>query len=215
MVPILATLTVLLVLGGWQVYQVATEETPVSASDPGTDVNAVGTEMEVSIGDAGRMHFVETITFPTARSQLDLSVPRRMGAGADFRPVVSSLVVREPGSAEVKPLGLGDRTTVHLTRSAVTVVLEYDASGVVNRSGDVSTPDRALALVTPLVVEQARRLPAVVRVSSVKVLNVGCLRGTTLVGCGTETADGWAVESSGSEGDVLSDVLAQLNLAVP
>jgi len=58
-------------------------------------------------------------------------------------------------------------------------------------------------------------LPATVDVQSVKVLNVGCLRGRLLTGCGTQTADGWTVETAGGANRPTADVLAQLNLAVP
>jgi hypothetical protein len=57
----------------------------------------------------------------------------------------------------------------------------------------------------------------------VKVLNVGCVRGSGgLVGCGTHTSTGWVVESAGggAAGDGPAapggvDVLAQVNLATP
>ena len=48
-----------------------------------------------------------------------------------------------------------------------------------------------------------------------KVLNVGCLRGRVLTGCGTQTPDGWTVETAGVSDRSPTDVLAQLNLAVP
>jgi len=54
-----------------------------------------------------------------------------------------------------------------------------------------------------------------VEVQSVKVLNVGCLRGRALTGCGTQTPDGWTVETAGGQFRSPTDVLAQLNLAVP
>lgn len=176
----------------------------------------VGTRTRVGIGDAGTLHVIETITFDGPQSRLRLSVPIRQGAGKEFRPTISSLVVREPGPVtEIDPMAVGDEASVRFSKPAVRVVLEYDASGVVIRSGDTSNPDRALALVTPLVVAEAGGLPATVDVQSVKVLNVGCLRGRVLAGCGTQTPDGWTVETTGRADRSPADVLAQLNLAVP
>jgi hypothetical protein len=176
----------------------------------------VGVRIRVAIGDAGTMHVIETITFDAAVSRLRLSVPLRRGVGKQFRPTLSGLVVREPGPVtEIDPMSVGEEASVRFSTPADRVVLEYDASGVAVRSGDTSNPDRALALVTPLVVAGAGGLPATVDVQSVKVLNVGCLRGTVLAGCGTQTPDGWTVETAGGPDRSPTDVLAQLNLAVP
>lgn len=216
----LAFLALVLVLGvswlGLRVFLPDGSPAPAASTTNPSSSADVGVRTRVAIGDAGTMHVIETVTFDEAVSRLRLSVPLRQGVGKQFRPTLSGLVVREPGPVtRVDPMSVGDQASVRFSTRADRVVLEYDASGVAVHSGDTSNPDRALALVTPLVVAEAGALPATVDVQSVKVLNVGCLRGTTLIGCGTETADGWAVESSGSQGDVLSDVLAQLNLAVP
>ena len=175
-----------------------------------------GTRTQVSIGDSGALHVVETLTFLAERKRIDLGVPKRAGVGAGLSPTVSSLVVREPGSDHpVGPIGVGETASVRLDAASPVVVLEYDATGVVVPSGEPARPERALALVTPLVVVQAADLPWAVEVRSVKVLNVGCLLQDALVGCGTRTSEGWTVETSGAEDGPRADVLAQLNLPVP
>ena len=219
-VPLAAVVVVLLVaLAAWPVLELVRpgEEptaTDIQASAEGPD--PAGTRTQVSIGDSGALHVVETLTFVSARKRLDLEVPQRAGVGADLSPTISSLVVREPGSdSPVGPIGVGETASVRLAVRTTVVVLEYDATGVVVPSGEASHPKRALALTTPLVVAQAGDLPWVVEVRSVKVLNVGCLQRDALVGCGTRTPDGWTVETSGAVDGPRPDVLAQLNLAVP
>ncbi|MGZ4536943.1 MAG: hypothetical protein ACXVXE_15475 [Nocardioidaceae bacterium] len=170
---------------------------------------------EVHLGDAGGMHVVSTLTFATPQSRLDLSVPRRSGVGREFVPTLTGLTVGNARDGSTPPtLDARGSATVRLARPSSRVVLEYDVSGAVRRS-DPDTPERALALVTPLVVAQAASLPASVVVPSVKVLNVGCLRGARLTGCGTHTGSGWTVESSGGRDQQRFDVLAQVNLATP
>ena len=217
---LLAVLAVVLAVGlswlGLRVFLPGGNPAPAASTTNPAATADVGFRTTVAIGDAGAMHVIETITFDAPRSRLRLSVPLREGAGKEFRPTVSSLVVREPGPvSEIDPMSVGDETSVRFSAPAGRVVLEYDASGVAVRSGDRSNPDRALALVTPLRVTGAGDLPATVDVQSVKVLNVGCLRGRVLAGCGTQTPDGWTVETAGSEHRSPTDVLAQLNLAVP
>jgi hypothetical protein len=214
-VPLAAALAVLLVLASWQVLQLlfpdGTQSPAASDTNPSASVS-----MRVSIDDAGLLHVVETVTLESARTTIDLSVPPRAGAGKEFDPTISSLVVRGAGPVgHVAEMGVGDEESVDLGDASARVVLEYDAGGVAVRSGDPSNPERALALVTPLVVLQGRSLPWTVEIASVKVLNVGCLRDDALTGCGTRTSDGWTVETSGTEGEHTFDVLAQLNLAVP
>lgn len=216
LVPLAAAVAVLLVLASWQVLQLLFPDGTQSpaASNSGSAQAAV--RVQVSIDDAGLLHVVETVTLESPRTKLDLSVPERAGAGKQFHPVISSLVVREPGPvAEVPEMGMGDERSVELSSTSARIVLEYDASGVAVRSGDPSNPERALALVTPLVVVQGHSLPWTVSIDSVKVLNVGCLRDDLLTGCGTKTSEGWTVETSGVKAGHTFDVLAQLNLAVP
>lgn len=216
LVPLAAAVAVLLVLASWQALQLVFPDGTQSPAASDTSSAPAGVSMQVRIDDAGLLHVVETVTLESPGTQIDLSVPQRAGAGEQFRPVISSLVVREPGPvSEVPEMALGDQESVELASASARVVLEYDASGVAVRSGDTSSPERALALVTPLVVVQGRSLPWTVEVESVKVLNVGCLRDDVLTGCGTRTPDGWTVETSGIEGEHTFDVLAQVNLAVP
>jgi len=217
---LLVAVAVVLAVGlswlGLRVFLPGGNPAPAASTTNPAATADVGFRTTVAIGDAGAMHVIETITFDAPRSRLRLSVPLREGAGKEFRPTVSSLVVREPGPvSEIDPMSVGDETSVRFSAPAGRVVLEYDASGVAVRSGDRSNPDRALALVTPLRVTGAGDLPATVDVQSVKVLNVGCLRGRLLTGCGTQTADGWTVETAGGASRPAADVLAQLNLAVP
>ena len=215
-VPIVAVCGILLAILIWQVVRLVlgdgTTSAPVaSATNP--SAASVGATTEVSIGDSGGLHVVETLAFDTPRKRIDLAVPHRVGAGEAFAPTVSALVVRGAGQVRrASPMEVGDRAAVSLERPTDHVVLEYDAAGAVQRSHDASAPERALALVTPLVVVGAESLPATVEVRSVKVLNVGCLHHGVLAGCGTRTSDGWTVETSGADG--APDVLAQLNLAV-
>lgn len=218
--PVVALVAVLLVVASWQALQTllpAGSPSPASSQAPSPSVGGpVGIRTEVSIGDTGGMHVVETLTFATPQARLDLSVPRRSGVGRDFLPVVEALIVQEPApTTRVGSLGIGEEAAVDLATPSTRIVLEYDAAGVVVRSGDPSAPERALALVTPLVIVQAHSLPSTVEVMSVKVLNVGCLRGDQLTGCGTRTDQGWTVESSGGEEGPRADVFAQLDLAVP
>lgn len=215
----LAFLALVLVLGvswlGLRVFLPDGSPAPAASTTNSSSSADVGVRTRVAIGDAGAMHVVETVGFDEAVSRLRLSVPLR-GAGREFRPTISGLVVREPGPVtRVDPMSVGDQAAVRFSTPADRVVLEYDASGVAVRSGDTSNPDRALALVTPLVVAEAAALPATVDVQSVKVLNVGCLRGRVLSGCGTQTPGGWTVETAGGGDRSPTDVLAQLNLAVP
>lgn len=208
-------LAVVLTWLGLKVFLPDRSPAPAASTTTPSSTTGVGARTLVAIGDAGALHVVETITFDTAESRLGLSVPLRQGAGKPFRPSVRGLVVREPGPAtSVDHMSAGERASVRFSTPADRVVLEYDATGAALRSGDPSNPDRALALVTPLVVAEARGLPATVDVQSVKVLNVGCLRGPALTGCGTQTQDGWTVETAGG-GRSQTDVLAQVNLAVP
>ena len=216
LVPLAAAAAVLLVLASWQVLQFLYPDGTQSPAASNTDSAPAAVSMQVSIDDAGLVHVVETVTLDSARSTIDLSVPERAGAGKQFHPVISSLVVREPGPVgRVAEMGIGDEQSLELPSASARIVLEYDASGVAERSGDSSNPERALALVTPLVVAQGRGLPWTVEIDSVKVLNVGCLRDDLLTGCGTKTSEGWTVESSGVQGEHTFDVLAQVNLAVP
>ncbi|MFC4784376.1 hypothetical protein ACT8ZV_07880 [Nocardioides sp. MAHUQ-72] len=218
--PLAAVVVVVLAVASWQLLRLLPggPSAPSAADTAVADGTAgqVGVTSQVSIDDAGAVHVVETLTFPSARTRLDLAVPRRGGVGEQLRPVLGSVVLRAPGPLrDVGPLDVGDQTTLRLDAPATRVVVEYDASGVVARSGDASNPERALALVTPLVVLEAGGLPSTVHVRSVKVLNVGCLHRGELSGCGTRTRGGWTVETSGGEGGEPSDVFAQVNLAVP
>lgn len=214
--PLAAAVAVLLVLASWQALRLLFPDGTQSPAASDTSSAPAGVSMQVRIDDAGLLHVVETVTFESPRTQIDLSVPERSGAGEQFRPAISSLVLRGPGPvSELAEMGLGDEESVELASASPRVVLEYDASGVAVRSGVTSSPERALALMTPLVVGQGRSLPWTVEVDSVKVLNVGCLRDDVLTGCGTRTSDGWTVETSGAAGEHTFDVLAQVNLAVP
>lgn len=216
--PLVLAVVALLALLGLQALGLLPSGGPEPAASTTTPAPAgpEGTSTQVSIGDTGTMHVVETLTFATAQTRVDLAVPPRAGAAKGFRPTISSLAVRPlPPGADAGPLGPGDEVGYRLASPSTKVVVEYDASGVVVRNHDQANPERALALVTPLVVAQAQHLPGHVDVQSVKVLNVGCLQGSRLTGCGTRTADGWTVETSGGADAPRTDVLAQLNLAVP
>lgn len=218
--PVAAVAAVVLAVTTWQVLSsLLPADGPAAVSTstgPSVPSASVGANARVSIGDTGRLHVVETVVLAEATEWLDLSVPPRAGAGEPFRPTISNLEVSQPGLVtQPAPLEGGDETRIRLTSAATRIVLEYDASGVVVRSGNPNTPERALALVTPLVVAQASGLPSTVAVQSVKVLNVGCLLGAELTGCGTETPDGWTVETSGGPDDPRPDVLAQVDLAIP
>lgn len=216
LVPVAAAVAVLLVLASWQVLQLLFPDGTQSPASSNSGTAPAAVSMQVSIDDAGLLHVVETVTLEAPVTRIDLSVPARAGAGEQFRPVIGSLVVREPGPVgEVAEMTTGDEESVELTSSSARIVLEYDVRGAAVRSGDASNPERALALVTPLVVVQGRSLPSTVEIDSVKVLNVGCLRDDLLTGCGTKTSEGWTVESSGVQGEHTFDVLAQVNLAVP
>jgi len=212
-----AVAAILLAVITWQALQYLFSDrtpAPVSSTTAPSAAAVAGVASQVTIGDAGGLHVVETLTFETAQTRIDLAVPRRGGAGEDFQPSISSLMVRGPEPVrEAGSMGVGDQTSIRFDSPARRVVLEYDAGGVVQHSGDASSPERALALVTPLVVIGTGGLPATVEVQSVKVLNVGCLHRGVLTGCGTHTREGWTVETSGGEGS--PDVFAQLNLAVP
>jgi hypothetical protein len=187
-----------------------------ASSPPHQPTSTIGVSAQVSIGDSGGLFIVETLTFPTPQDHLDLYVPQLAGVGKAFRPVVDRLAVRDPATGTVPgPLTAGDTAGIRLRLAApaTRVVLEYTARGVVQRSDNRSAPERALALVTPLMVRQAQELPATVGVDSVKVLNVGCDRAGELIGCGTRTSDGWTVETNGVGPQPA--VFAQINLATP
>jgi hypothetical protein len=210
----------LLALLGWQVVHFLPDRSPAPETAAGGGAAAAGTprtltETTVLVGDDGSLHTMETLTLRPGTSRLDLSVPDRAGAAAQMSPRVSSLVVRGAHvTGAPTRLAHGARATVELPAGARRVVLEYDVTGVVQRSGPAH-PERALVLVTPLVVAQTRAAPSRVHVPSVKVLNVGCLRASgELVGCGTHTEPGWTVESSGGVEGV-QDVVAQVDLATP
>jgi hypothetical protein len=210
----------LLAVLGWQAVHILPDRSPAPARAAGGGVAAAGTprtltETTILIGDDGSLHAMETLTLPPGTSRLDLSVPDRAGVAAPMTPRVSSLVLRGADvTGAPTRLAHGARTKVGLPAGTRRVVVEYDATGVVVRSGP-SHPERALVLATPLVVAQTRKAPARVHVASVKVLNVGCLRTSgELVGCGTRTAPGWTVESSGGVEGV-QDVVAQVDLATP
>ena len=216
LVPLVAVAGLFVAALVWQTLQhMFAEGTPAPVSSTTSQSGAAGPGVvtKVSIGDTGGLHVVETVTFDSPQARIDLALPRRGGAGAGFEPAVTSLMVRGPGPVrEAGPMQVGDQATVRLSSPSTRVELEYDAGGVVQHSGDTSNPDRALALVTPLVVLGAGSLPSTIDVRSVKVLNVGCLQRGVLEGCGTRTRDGWTVETSG--GDGAPDVFAQVNLAV-
>jgi hypothetical protein len=210
----------LLAVLGWQAVHVLFDRSPGPEGAAGGGVAAAGTprtltETTVLIGDDGSLHTMETLTLPPGTSRLNLSVPDRAGAAAGMVPRVSSLVFRGADvTGAPRRLAHGARATVGLPAGTRRVVLEYDATGAVQRSGPAH-PERALVLVTPLVVDQTREAPSRVHVPSVKVLNVGCLRASgELVGCGTRTEPGWTVESSGGVEGV-QDVVAQVDLATP
>jgi len=210
----------LLAVLGWQAVHVLFDRSPGPEGAAGGGVAAAGTprtltETTVLIGDDGSLHTMETLTLPPGTSRLNLSVPDRAGAAAGMVPRVSSLVFRGADvTGAPRRLAHGARATVGLPAGTRRVVLEYDVTGAVQRSGPAH-PERALVLVTPLVVHQTREAPSRVHVPSVKVLNVGCLRASgELVGCGTRTEPGWTVESSGGVEGV-QDVVAQVDLATP
>lgn len=210
----------LLAVLGWQAVHILPDRSPAPERAAGGGAAAAGTprtltETTVLIGDDGSLHATETLTLPPGTSRLDLSVPDRAGAAAGMAPRVSSLVFRGVGvTGAPTHLAHGTRTTVGLPAGTRRVALEYDVTGAVERSGPAH-PERALVLVTPLVVAQTRKAPSRVHVPSVKVLNVGCLRASgELVGCGTRTEPGWTVESSGGVEGV-QDVVAQVDLATP
>jgi hypothetical protein len=192
------------------------------------DVAAAGTRpgmtlTEVAMNDDGTLHTLQTFAFARPQSHLDLSLPERRGPAADFTPRITSLVTH---GADVRgapgAIATGARAILRFAQPVARVVLDYRVSHAAVRSRP-SAPERALVLVTPLVVRQARAEPSRVEVNSVKVLNVGCVRGSgALVGCGTHTSAGWVVESAGTvasdEGPGAPggvDVVAQVNLATP
>jgi len=217
LMPVVAAGVALLGILVWQALGLLAGGSPSPRPAPAAAdaTGPSGSTTTVAIGDTGSMHVTETLTFATPLSRLDLSLPKRQGVGTEFAPRISALQVRagtapEPGSA-VDRMDSDGAASISFRSPSSRIQLEYDVSGAVVRS-DTSNPERALALVTPLVVEQSRRLPARVDVATVKVLNVGCLHGKDLTGCGTKTSGGWTVETSG---DTLTDVVAQLNLAVP
>ena len=210
----------LLAVLGWQVVHFLPDRSTAPERAAGGGVAAAGTprnlaEATVLIGDDGSLHTMETLTLRPGTSHLDLSVPDRAGAAARMSPRVTSLAVRGANvTGAPRTLTQGARATVDLPAGTRRVVLDYDVTGVVERSGPAH-PERALVLVTPLVVAQTRAAPSRVQVPSVKVLNVGCLRASgELVGCGTHTSPGWTVESSGGVEGV-QDVVAQVDLATP
>lgn len=212
-VAVLALVAVLL----WQVLGLFPSDSPAPAKGGHSAAPAAAAvaKTEVSLGDTGSMHVVETLTFMSAQTRLDLALPQRRGVGRQFTPTVTGLKVSDVAAGdEPGPLRTGDTASARLSGPQTRVVLEYDVTGGVVRSGDANNPERALALVAPLTVKQAESLPSSVSIESVKVLNVGCLRGAELTGCGTQTASGWTVETTGGRGAPV-DVLAQVNLAVP
>ena len=220
----LVTIALLAVLG-WRALGLfprrgdATQEQDAAAA--GT--RRVQTVTEVAISDDGTLHTLQTFTFRRPLSRLDLSLPQRRGPAAKFTPRLTSLVTH---GADVRrgpdSIASGADAILRFAQPVARVVLEYDVSHAVVRSRP-SAPERALILLTPLVVLQALTEPARVEVDSVKVLNVGCVRGSgELAGCGTHTSAGWVVESAGrgaSDGGPAApggvDVLAQANLATP
>lgn len=169
----------------------------------------------VLIGDDGTLRVEQRVALLAPVDRLDLSVPVRRGAAAAISPRVVDVTVRSGGSEwrVATPLRQGAEKQVRLARETTQAVVTYVATHVTLRSHP-SNPERALALATPLVIEQAAGLPSRVDIESVKALNVGCVsRGGEMAGCGTHTSSGWTVEASGSEPYV--DVVVQLNLAVP
>ena len=174
-----------------------------------------GSRVVVHIGDDGVLRVEQRVTFREPARRLVLAVPRRQGVTATLDPRIDEVTVETGGREQSlkSVLRRGDRISVSLPAPTTQVLVRYTATGVVLRS-EPSTPERALALATPLVLDQAEGLPSRVDVESVKALNVGCvdLKGT-MVGCGTKTGSGWTVETSGSE--PYADVVVQLNLATP
>ena len=186
-----------------------------AASASTRDAPLPAAHVEVRIGDDGTLSVVHRVALSPPSAVLGLSVPDRAGAAAAFEPRIVDVTVEASGEVRTvaPPLGRGAQATVRLPAGSSRVVVTYRARDVAVRT-EPSNPERALALVTPLVVEQATGVPTTVEVDSVKVLNVGCVGPDgELTGCGTRTDRGWTVETSGSDRYV--DVVAQLNLATP
>ena len=186
-----------------------------TASASTRDAPPPAASVEVRIGDDGTLSVVHRVWLSPPTAVIGLSVPERVGATEAFEPRIVDVKVQASGEVRrvASPLRRGAQKTVRLPAGTSSVVVTYRAQEVAVRT-EPANPERALALVTPLVVEQAAGLPTTVDVDSVKTLNVGCVgAGGVLAGCGTRTGRGWTVETSGGARYV--DVVAQLNLATP
>jgi hypothetical protein len=187
-----------------------------SSADTATTVaSEERSQIVVRIGDDGALRVQQRVTLGAPVRSLELAVPRRQGVTATLDPRVDEVTIEAAGrELTLGPtLRPGDRTTVSLPAQTTQAVVRYAATGVALRT-EPSTPERALALATPLMLGQAKGLPSRVDVKSVRALNVGCVDlAGTMRGCGTKTRSGWTVETSGSE--PYADVVVQLNLATP
>jgi hypothetical protein len=192
------------------------EDSPGSTGD--TDTTAPteqGSRIVVRIGDDGTLRVKQRVTLRAPVKALVLAVPSRQGVTSSLPVRVDEVTIETAGHVQSlgSALRRGDRTSVPLESPAAHAVVRYAATGIVLRS-EPSAPERALALATPLVVEQAHGLPSRVDIKSGKALNVGCVDlAGTMTGCGTDNSTGWTVETSGSE--PYADVVVQLDLPAP
>jgi hypothetical protein len=168
-----------------------------------------GTETMVTIDDDGSLQAEEHVSFAAPQAEVHVSVPRPVDVSAGFQPRIENLRVEAAGQTMRlgRTLGPGDSATVQLPTAARDVRVLYSASGTVVRSKP-SAPGRRLALLTPLVIQQAEGLSFHMEVSDRRVLNLGCTTGDTMTVCGATSKTGWTVERPDRRGDVL----AQLDL---
>lgn len=224
--PIWATLTVFallvaVLLAVWVLFGRGSSPTGPTAGtptgSPSTSPSAraaagPGISTVVRVRPDGSQRTTERITFQQPRTSLVVLVPARPGAGAQFHPSVTNISIRAHGHVQRRndTLSTGEATSFQLSSPATRVVVRYSADNA-GAAGDASSPGRALALVTPVLVAPPAGVKARVEVISPHVLNIGCVtpRGV-LATCGTRIPGGWQVHVRA--GRPVPDVIAQVSL---
>ncbi|MGZ4460464.1 MAG: hypothetical protein ACXVW9_15195 [Nocardioidaceae bacterium] len=185
--------------------------TPTATGAPGAGSGTT----TVSLAGGGLLHATEVLDFRTAQSNVVLSVSPGVGVARQFHQQVRGLSVQWAGHA-LQSRGTmlpGQSTTIELTGGATRVTVGYDVHGAVVRS-QPSSAGRALALLTPLEVDQVPGVRTQVRLTSPEVLNVGCVApGGALHTCGAQVGQTWVVD--GTAPQPVAEVVAQVDTTKP
>lgn len=167
----------------------------------------------VAVGDDGSVDVVQRITFTPPRSRLTVSIPVRRAPVRQFDPRIDALSVRVDGTVvpgPTTPMRVGETRTLTFAEPATSVVLSYSAVGAI-ASTQPSASGRALALLTPLTIDEPASLRSRLEIGDDGVLNLGC---TTVdessIACGSDAGGRWEVVRGPD--DAVVDIVAQVNL---